>query len=237
MRSTTLRQMIATLAILICFAAVPVRADVVGVSAVVDGPTTAEAGTLVVLDATTSEADHLRWVCVSTKPPTWLEVDNGRKAIFAAPRGVHSFVLVAVKVDAGGKPLIATTPHTVTITGSVDPIPPTPETLADRVRDAFTPGPDLVADAAILHGVCTALATAVADPAGSLKTDGDVITAADKALKLAGWTAGKHPRLSQLMGDTLGRDVGETPLTAAKRSDYATKFRAIADGAKQAGVR
>lgn len=222
--------------ILIAIASTPTLAgEVAGLSAVITGPAEVEAGNLVILDATESDADHLRWVCLNASPPDFLQTDNGRKLGFAAPPGVYTFAVIAVKVDQDNRAIVATQTHTVTVKGAPPGPDPIPDTLADRVAGAFVAGPDLVSDAAILHGVFSALASAVIEPGTTLRTEGDVITAADRALRAAGWVAGKYPKLSELIGDTLGRDVGETPLTPATRATLAGKFNLIAQGARKAG--
>lgn len=224
--------------LLFALVSTPVIAGVEGVSLNVVAPETADVGSLVVLDASDSTVKTLRWVGVSVAG-RWESADNGSRVFFSMPKSEAVFVLVGITPTEGGAEALILTREVrikpTNVPPEPGPDPPTPANLSQRVTAAFDAGPDLVKDAATLHGVFSALRDALADPNGPIKSESDLITTAEKSLQLAGWKPNKYPRLSLLMGEVLGRDVPASVMSAARRVELVDQFSSIADGAKKAG--
>lgn len=158
--------------------------------AVIVGPERGNPGDLIVLDATQSrDAVGFAWV-LADGDKTFLEVDNGRKVVFATgTAGRYTFVLVAANAQADGKPQVAVARHVLTVGEpspnpnppgpQPDPLPPGKYGLASFARDAAT-GVSLAAvervrTAAALANSFDSIASTIA--AGAIKTPGDAIAA------------------------------------------------------------
>ena len=160
--------------------------------AVIVGPERGNPGDLIVLDATQSrDAVGFAWV-LADGDKTFLEVDNGRKVVFATgTSGRYTFVLVAANAQADGKPQVAVARHVLTVGEpspnptpnppgpQPDPLPPGKYGLASFTRDAAT-GVSLAAvervrTAAALANSFDSIASTIA--AGAIKTPSDVIAA------------------------------------------------------------
>jgi hypothetical protein len=126
---------------------------------------------------------------------TFLEVDNGRKVVFATgTAGRYTFVLVAANAQADGKPQVAVARHVLTVGDpqpnpippnpnppgpQPDPLPPGKYGLASFTRDAAAGVPlsatERVRTAAALAGSFDSIASTIA--AGAIKTQADAIAA------------------------------------------------------------
>jgi hypothetical protein len=163
--------------------------------AVIVGPERGNPGDLIVLDATQSrDAVGFAWV-LADGDKTFLEVDNGRKVVFATgTAGRYTFVLIAANAQADGKPQVAVARHVLTVgEPQPNPNPPNPDPpgpqpnplppgkygLASFARDAAA-GVQLVAaerarTAVALAGSFDSIASTIA--AGAIKTPADAIGA------------------------------------------------------------
>ena len=94
------------------------------VEAVVTGPATAEAGDLIILDASqSSNAQEYRWLLVNSQK-TFLAFENGRKCVFASGQaGEYIFVLVVAGLDNNEKLSVDSTEHRIVV-GKPDPVVP-----------------------------------------------------------------------------------------------------------------
>lgn len=93
---------------------------------IIDGPATAEPGDLVVLSAERASGDAMCWVSINVDAGRYLEIDNGRRLVFATGKpGRYSFVLVAASLIEG-QVVALTARHDVVIGGEPDPPPPPP---------------------------------------------------------------------------------------------------------------
>ncbi len=168
--------------------------------AVIVGPDRGNPGDLIVLDATQSrDAVGFAWV-LADGDKTFLEVDNGRKVVFATgTAGRYTFVLVAANAQADGKPLVAVARHVLTVGDpqpnpnppgpnppgpnppgpQPEPLPPGKYGLAAFSRDAAAgvqlAAAERVRTAAALAGSFDSIASTIA--AGAIKTPADAIAA------------------------------------------------------------
>lgn len=110
---------------------------------VIDGPAAAEPGDLVVLSAERSSGDAMCWVAVNIEPGRYLEIEQGRKLVFATGKqGRYTFVLIAASL-IDGQVTALTARHEVTI-GTVPgpgPAPPGPGPGPDPQPDPPQPQP------------------------------------------------------------------------------------------------
>lgn len=161
--------------------------------AVIAGPTQANPGDLVILDANQSEALGFAWV-LTDSDKSFLPVEDGRKVVFASgSAGRYTFVLVAATADDPKKPLIDIARHTLTIGEPPNPGPgpnppgPNPEPLppgrfglaawsrdtASTTLTALT-ATQRVESAKLLAGSFEGIASAIA--AGTIRSLDDVNT-------------------------------------------------------------
>jgi hypothetical protein len=105
------------------------------VSAVIDGPTSAIPGDLVVLDGTKSIGEGHRWIFPSgIQTLACGESGPGQIAFASGKSGSYTFTLIVADKEAA----IDYTTHTVVISTSTNPIPPDPPDTPDP-----TPVPEL----------------------------------------------------------------------------------------------
>jgi len=163
--------------------------------AVIAGPERGNPGDLVVLDATQSrDAVGFAWV-LADGDKTFLEVENGRKVVFATgTAGRYTFVLVVANAQADGKPQVVVARHVLTIGDpqpnpnppnpnppgpQPEPLPPGKYGLAGFTCDAAANVPLSAAErmrtAAALAGSFDSIASTIA--AGAIKTPADAIAA------------------------------------------------------------
>lgn len=110
--------------------------------AVITGPKEADAGDLVILDATQSQGESFAWAII---PPTkvFLPVDSGQRCVFASGQpGTWQFALVAAGKNANGGASVDVTLWSVTITGPT-PIPPGPDPPGPSPDPTPGPGPSV----------------------------------------------------------------------------------------------
>lgn len=100
------------------------------VTATIEGPAERRPGVLVILDASQSKAQKLKWVMIGAPPDAFFTFEDGRKCVFSWDiPGEYRFVLIAAGPDKDGQLGIAIAEKTVKLVGPA-PIPPNP-----------TPGP------------------------------------------------------------------------------------------------
>lgn len=222
-----------------------------GPTAVIAGPTVGSPGDLIVLDASQSTgAAGYAWV-LADSDKTFLEVEDGRKAVFATgAAGRYTFVLVAASAAVDGKPQVAIARHRVTVGDPPpDPIPPDPLPppnpippdplpsgkfgLATLARDAAAAvrlaSADKQRSAAALAGSFETIASTIA--AGALRTPAEIVAATREqnisalALQRTAW---------EPWADALRRRLNELSDNGQLKSaeDYAVAWREIAAGLK-----
>lgn len=100
-------------------------------TAIIDGPTEAAPGDLIILDASQSDCDARVWLLVGSDK-SFLQFEEGKKCVFASgASGQYHFVLSTAKVT-DSVASVATAKFTVTIGCSPQPKPgPTPEPKPD----------------------------------------------------------------------------------------------------------
>ncbi len=104
-------------------------------AAQIAGPTSANAGTLVELRATSDVSSAMTWLTVSDVD--YKTYEAGSVLVFATPKpGRYEFALVVVVVTADGKPVVSIEKHAVEVTGA-GPVPPP----GPRPPPGPTPGP------------------------------------------------------------------------------------------------
>lgn len=165
-------------------------------TAVIDGPTEAAAGDLIILDASDSDCDSCLWM-LANSDKSFLEFEDGRKCVFASgAAGSYSFVLATAK-QGDTAATVAIARHVVTIGGTPpgpnpgpnpgpgpkptppDPQPPQPD-LTGVAREAY----DAALALAPKPGECARVATVfstVASKAAGLGWDLPKIAAESKA--------------------------------------------------------
>jgi hypothetical protein len=103
----------------------------------IDGPTTAPAGTLVILDASASRADRLAWTLADGPPDCWRSSPDGRTLYAAHPTaGRLVFVLAAATADG-----LTIETHTVTLDGPGPEPAPSPDPPGPGPSPLPTPAP------------------------------------------------------------------------------------------------
>lgn len=214
------------------------------------GPATAQAGDLVVLDASQSEAMGFAWV-LADSDKTFLPVDEGKRVVFATgTAGRYTFVLVAANADAQGKPAVALAKHSLVVGGQPpgpDPNPPGPNPnpdppaplppgrfdLARQARDwaasVMLPNADRVRTAGVVASNFESIATAIA--AGTVSSIDDALAklrtqnqTSLSATEYQAWKAGWNPQFNA----ALSRLDGENKLPGL--SETAEAFREVASG-------
>lgn len=119
---------------------------------IIDGPATAEPGDLVVLSAERSSGDAMAWVAVNIEPGRYLEIEQGRKLVFATARpGRYTFVLIAASLIDGDVTAL-TARHEVVIgnpgPGPTPPPGPDPQPQPDPTPQPLPDGRYKLAEAA-----------------------------------------------------------------------------------------
>jgi hypothetical protein len=133
--TTTHRRAFAAVAAFIIAAAAATAAAQAQVAAVITGPKEAEPGDLIILDATRSTGTAYHWELINSSK-TFLPVENGTKAVFAAGQpGKYLFVLIVAGADNNQRLEIKIARHEVQIGR-----PPAPDPQPPRPPDP-TPGP------------------------------------------------------------------------------------------------
>jgi len=110
-------------------------ADGGAVTAVINGPSEAEPGDLIILDASrSSNATTFKWLLVNSKK-TFLPVDQNERCVFSSgtPQE-YIFVLIAAGGDNNGKLDVAVAEHRVVVGSPIDPVNPTPPVPGKTTR-------------------------------------------------------------------------------------------------------
>jgi hypothetical protein len=94
--------------------------------AIITGPKEAQAGDLIVLDASESTGTSRLWLlAVSPVEKSFLPVDSGLRCVFATGTpGKYTFVLVVAGTNPNGGALAEMTTHSVTVQGTGPPVVP-----------------------------------------------------------------------------------------------------------------
>lgn len=97
------------------------------VTATIEGPAERRPGVLVILDASQSKAQELKWVMIGAPSDAFFTFEGGKKCVFSWDiPGDYRFILVAAGPDAQGKLGIAIAEKTVKLIGPAPPPNPTP---------------------------------------------------------------------------------------------------------------
>lgn len=113
------------------------------ISVLISGPKLASPGTLVVLDASKSDADTFVWKLSDSDPSFYALSDDGKTVYFASPKpGRYIFNLAVAKKSGEKPPLLLLSEHVVTLQGEspkpdnpVKPdIPPKPDDLFSKEK-------------------------------------------------------------------------------------------------------
>lgn len=111
-------------------------------TAIVNGPTQAAAGDLVILDASSSDCDTLAW-SLANSDKSFLPVEGGTKCVFASGQpGEYVFMLATAKGNADGTATVALAKHVLLIGELPTPPDPGPTPPGPRPPEP-PPEPDL----------------------------------------------------------------------------------------------
>jgi len=96
-------------------------------TAIITGPKVADAGDLIVLDASASTGSSRLWIqAVAPTPKSFLPVDNGVRCVFATGTpGRYVFVLVVAGTGPNGNALAEIATHEIVVSGGTAPSDPT----------------------------------------------------------------------------------------------------------------
>lgn len=145
-------------------------------TAVITGPKEARPGSLVVLDASSSQGLGRTWLlAVSPEPTSFWMPESRLQMLFASPTpGDYTFVLVVAGTNANGGPAVEMATHTVTLLGPrPPPTPPVPTPPGPTPGPVPTQGPKEV----VILRETSEVDTATSNLVLQLRTDQEVQTA------------------------------------------------------------